>query len=308
MFWLITSIIVIIVAFVGLGLNISKEGYEYTVEWKLRGRQALALLGVILCIPGFFAKIPANSVGVMYSPFGGTRDTTLTEGMHGKNIFDKVYKISTEVQTATLEGLTTQTKDAQYVTTKLDVKYSVDPTNAYLVFKQFKSLDKMSDSLIAPTAQRVLELVTTHYNVIDILGEKRSEVYSEFEMDLRVEFANCGVDLYSVSITDMDAGEAIETAIANEAIAKQDVKTAEERLKEAEINAKQKSVDAQADQDAAKIKSDTKIIEAEAEKKANDLLNQSLTDEVLQKEWIEKWNGQMPSVYGGDDLGIMVNP
>ena len=67
---------------------------------------------------------------------------------------------------------------------------------------------------------------------------------------------------------------------------------------------------AQAEQDAAKIKAETKLIEAEAEKKANELLNQSLTDMVLQMEWIEKWNGQMPTYYSGSDDGmsVILNP
>ena len=107
----------------------------------------------------------------------------------------------------------------------------------------------------------------------------------------------------------MDAGEALEKAITDEAVAKKAVETAEQNLLKEEIIAKQQSVQAQAEQDAAKIKAETKLIEAEADKKANELLNQSLSDEILQKEWIDKWDGKMPTYYSGSDdgLGIMVN-
>lgn len=303
MVWLIIGIIVTLCLFVGLG-------FDSDMNWKFRVRHPLCLFGLLILIPGFATKIPANSVGIVYSPFGGTQEQTLSEGFHGKNVFDKVYKISTEVQTMTVENLTTQTKDAQFLNSVLDIKYRVNTSNAYLVFKQFRTLKNMSENLIVPTTQRVLEHVTTQYNVIDILGEKRNTIYSELESALSEEFSKYGVEFYSISITDMDAGEALEQAITDEAVAKKAVETAEQNLLKAETEAKQKSVQAQAEQDAAKIKAETKLIEAEAEKKANELLNQSLTDTVLQMEWIEKWNGQMPTYYSGSDDGmsVILNP
>lgn len=301
--WIITSVIIAILAFVGLGIRY--DGYD--LSWKLGKRQLFAVLAFLLLIPGFISKVPANSVGIIYSPFSGTSETTLSEGFHKKNIFDKVYKISTEVQTMTVSNLTTQTQDAQYVTTTLDIKYRVNSANAYLVFTQFRTLDNMSNTLISPTTQRVLELITTKYNVMDVLGEKRSEIYKELEANLTAELAKYGVEFYSVSLTDMDAGEAIENAITAEAVAKKAVETAEQELLKAETEAKKAAVTAQAEQDAAKIKAETKIIEAEAEKEANELLQLSLTEDILIQQWIEKWNGVVPSYYGGDGADLIFN-
>ncbi len=313
MVFLILGIIVTVGLFVGLGFGLEQVEYDYygqtrtkeAFKFKLRGRQALAVVGLLICMMGFITKIPANSVGIVYSPFGGTKETTLGEGFAKKSPLDKVYKISTETQTKTVENLTTQTMDAQYLTSSLDIKYKVSESNAYMVFKQYRTLDRMSENLIVPTTQRVLELVTTKYNVIDILGEKRSEVYTELEVALDEELSKYGVEFESITINDMDAGEALEAAITAEAVAKKAVETAEQELLKAETEAKQKSVQAQAEQDAAKIKAETKLIEAEAEKKANEMLNQSLSDEILQQQWINKWNGKMPQYYGGD-ASVMV--
>ena len=301
---LIFSIIVVIGLFIGLGFGYDEEECEWA--WKFRGRQFAAILGLAICLFGMFTKISANSVGIVYSPFGGTKETTLSEGFHGKGLMDKVYEISTEVQTATVSNLTTQTKDAQYLTCILDIKYRVSSSNAYLVFKQYRTLEKMSESLIVPTTQRVLEQITTTYNIIDILGEKRANVYAELEAALTEEFAQYGVEFYSISITDMDAGAALEEAISKEAVAKKDVETAENELKIAETKAKEKAVEAKADQEAAIIKAETKLIEAEAEKKAKEMLNQVLTDEILQQEWIDKWDGKMPTYYVGSEDGSSV--
>ena len=171
--WLIFSIFVVVGAFVGLGFY---ENESYDIKWGFNKKQLLSLFGLLLLLPGFITKIPANSVGIVYSPFGGTREETLSEGFHTKNIFDKVYKFSTEVQTKSISDLTTQTKDAQFLTSILDVKYRVSASNAYLVFKQFRTLENMSKDLIVPTTQRVVEHITTQYNIIDILGEKRNTI------------------------------------------------------------------------------------------------------------------------------------
>ena len=314
MIWFIISIIVTIGLFIVFGYKKEVTTYKdrwgdtctgETRVWKLRKRQICALLGLLIILIGCVGWIPANHVGIVYSPFGGTKDYTLSEGMYTKIPFDKVYKMSTETQTLHIENVTTQTKDAQYVTSVLDVKYWVEPSDAYMVFKQYRTLKNMSNTLIAPTTQRVLELITTHYNVIDILGEARSDVYNELTADLAEEFAKYGVHFDNISILDMDAGAGIEQAIEQEAIAKKAVETAEQNLRKAETEAKQKSVKAQAEQDAARIEAETKIIEAEAEKKANELLNQSLSDDILQKAWIEKWDGKMPTVVGAD--GNLIN-
>lgn len=303
MVWIISSIILAIIVFVSLGIRY--DGCE--LSWKLGKRQLFTVLAFLLLIPGFISKVPANSVGIIYSPFNGTSESILPEGFHKKNVFDKVYTISTEVQTMTVANLTTQTQDAQYVTTTLDIKYRVNSANAFLVFTQFRTLDNMSNTLIAPTTQRVLELITTNYNVMDVLGEKRSAIYQELETNLTEELAKYGVEFYSISITDMDAGEAIENAITAEAVAKKAVETAEQELLKAETEAKKAAVSAQAEQDAAKIKAETKLIEAEAEKQANELLQQSLTQDILMQQWINKWNGIVPTYYGGEGTDLIFN-
>lgn len=277
------------------------------VVWKINPRQGLAVFAFILIIPACITKVPANNVAVVYSPFNGTSETTLSEGFHLKNPLDTVYKISTEVQTAVVTGMTSQTKDSQFVTSQLDIKYRVSEPNAYLVFKQFRTLNKMSDALIIPTTQRVLELVTIKYNVMDILGEKRGDIYKELEIALRDELAKYGVEYYSVTLTDVDAGAEIENAITAEAVAKKAVETAEQELLKAQTEAKQKSVIALADQEAAKIKAETKLIEARAEKEANELLNVSLTDLILRQQWIERWNGEVPTYYGGEGSDLIFN-
>lgn len=76
-------------------------------------------------------RIPANTVGVKVSAIGGVQENTPQTGYHLKMPFiDKVYTLSTSVQTKTMEKITTQTKDGQWLNTNIDVKYRVNKKKA----------------------------------------------------------------------------------------------------------------------------------------------------------------------------------
>ena len=73
---------------------------------------------------------------------------------------------------------------------------------------------------------------------------------------------------------------------------------AEQRLLQAEYENKTTIAQAQAKADAA-------VIAAQGEKDANELLQKSLTAEILEAQWIEKWNGETPKVVT-DGEGVML--
>ena len=58
----------------------------------------------------------------------------------------------------------------------------------------------------------------------------------------------------------------------------------------------------------AKAEADAKakIMDAEAQAKANALLTESLTPELLEKMYYEKWDGKLPYIYGGDGMTPIV--
>ena len=49
------------------------------------------------------------------------------------------------------------------------------------------------------------------------------------------------------------------------------------------------------------------ISEAEAKAEANRILSESITDEILMKQYYEKWNGELPDVMTSSDNGIIVD-
>lgn len=90
------------------------------------------------------------------------------------------------------------------------------------------------------------------------------------------------VNVVAVVLTNIDFSDAFETAVEEKMIAEQ------KQLK--------------AEYDAA-----AKVTAAEAEAKANQLLEKSLTDKILEEMFIDKWDGKLPEVMAGEDgLSILL--
>lgn len=97
-----------------------------------------------------------------------------------------------------------------------------------------------------------------------------------------------GISLVQLTIKDMNAGDEIEKAIADEAVEKKKVETAEQRKLKAQKDA------------------ETKIIKAKAQAEANEILTDKLTDKVLMNEWLKKWDGKLPKYVDGDSSNVMI--
>jgi len=288
MTFIILSAILILVIFVVTGI----KKVNGNLGWKASPKQWLSVLGLLLAIPAFFTIVPANSVGIVYSPFsGGVQQDMLDEGIKTKGPFDTVYNISTEVQTNTLDNLHGQTRDSQYLEISIDVKYIVDPAQAVDVFKNFRTLANVNSTLVRPAAQRAIDSAMVKYNIIEILGSKRSDVYIEIEDYLTTRFESNGLILHSITFLDTNGGEEIEQKIRDEAVEKKAGETALLRKARAQTEA------------------DTRIIQAEAEAKEKEILAAAISQnpEILELEWIKKWNGTLPIYMSGESGGVLID-
>lgn len=132
-------------------------------------------------------------------------------------------------------------------------------------------------------------MVSTQYNIMEVLGEKRDEIVNKTLEAVKSELIKDGILVERIILVDTDAGDTIEQAIANEASAKKEAETAQ-YLKE-----------------KAELEGDAKVIEAQKEKEANELKQKSLTNEILIEKMLEKWNGQLPTTMLNDDIMSVFN-
>lgn len=255
-----------------------------TLQWNKKGILSIIPLGLLVFVQSI-CVIPSNTVGVKYSALHGTSKDTLKEGVHFVTPFvDKIYKIDTTVQERTDDNVSVQTKDAQWAKMQVNVKYEVSKSNAFKVYKQYKTMDALKDNIIGNYAQNAMNEVCSNYNIIDLLGDKRNEIINQATDILKQDLEKEGVTLKMLTIKDLDAGKKIEKAISDEAVAKKQVETAKQK------------------QEKARTEAETKLIEAEGEANANAVKTKALTPEVLQEQWINKWDGKLPKVTDGDTM------
>lgn len=276
MFLLITCIILSVLTFVGLSFNVTDN------KFKITKKSFGGFLWMLLILFACFTNIGANKVGIVYNPLkGGIQNYTLNQGYKTKTPLTKVYKINTEVNELTFKNISVQTSDSQYVNTIIKAQVKIDANKAFEYFSKYrdKSLEDIS-SVLSATIQKQLETITTQYNIMDVLGAKRDEIVNKSLDLIQKELLKDGINVLRITLVDTDAGEQIEKAIANEAVAKKEAETAEYK--------KQK----------AQLEGEAKVIEAQKEKEANELISKTLTDELLMEQFIEKWDGKLSVVSG----------
>lgn len=244
----------------------------------------LGLLWLLLIPLGFFTIVPANSVGIKYDPLnGGVQEHVLQEGIKIKNPFTTIYVISNKVQELQFENISVQTNDSQWVDAIIQIQVNIDKDKASTYFSKYEDKDlKDIQNIVITTIQKQFENVTTKYNIMELLGEKRDEIVNQTYKLAYDELYKDGIILNRLILVDTDAGDDIEKAIAKEAVAKKNVDTATYKKQQAELEG------------------EAKVITAKKEKEANELLSKSLTNEILQEKFIAKWNGQLPAVNGGN--------
>lgn len=285
---IILIIILSILVVIALSLDFATDGYGSikAIKFRWNKKSPLGLLVLLLILFECFTMVPANSVGIRYNPFsGGTQERTLGEGFYGKNPLEKIYVLSTKVQEFKFENISIQTKDSQYVNSILQVQARIDGSKASEYFKKHgnKDLEDIK-SIIANTIQKEFEKVTTTYNIMEVLGEKRDEIVNKTLSNVKEELIKDGIVVERIVLVDTDAGRDVEQAIKNEAIAKKNAEAAVYKKQQAETEG------------------EAKVIEAQKEKEANELLNKTLTDEILMQQFIEKWDGKLPTNYAGKDV------
>lgn len=142
------------------------------------------------------------------------------------------------------------------------------------------------DSFIKPNIISWTKEVIARYKVSDILGEQRANVNVALTDYLSGKFAPYGITIGNVSLINIEVDAETSAAISAKITAQQNAETQA-------IN-NQTAID--------KAKADAALIEANAQAEANRLLAQSVTQQLIEYEKIEKWDGKMPTVSGSNAI------
>lgn len=199
--------------------------------------------------------------------------------------------IDTKAQELAVETMA-YSSDAQVMTIQMTVQYQAMGDKAVDIVKTYGDLESLTNRITSIITEQPKSVVSTR-TAMDIIANRGAitpEVEAAIISAVGEEYF---VTINKVTITNIDFSDAFEQAVEEKMVAEQAKLKAdyenEKKLAQAEADAKAKLVAAEAE---AKVK----LMEAEAEKQANELLEKSLTDKILQEMYLEKWDGKLPSV------------
>ena len=254
----------------------------------------IILVLLALLIMSCITTIPTGHTGVV-TTFGSVEDYTYDSGVHFKLPWQKVVMMDNRIQKQTVD-LACFSSDIQEVSMTYTVNYQINKANAQNIYKSIGI--NYYDTVIIPCITESTKVVTARYSAEELVGE-RTALANAIEELLSKRLAEFNVELVSASIENMTFTDAFTNAVEEKQVAQQNklrAQTEAERMKiEAEAEAEMKRIEAKGEADA-------QLIKAEAEAEANRKISESLTADVLRNKFLEKWDGKLPTVTGGDAL------
>ncbi|KKB40192.1 prohibitin family protein [Bacillus thermotolerans] len=255
---------------------------------KLLGGAIIAgalIIGIIL-LSMFIEKIPNGYVGVVYSPNGGVQEETLGQGWHLVGLFDKVTRYPVRMQTVNYKDIQVATSDGKNVTVDFAYNYSVQPDKVVDVFNKFGPIEveEIEASYLRTRLWDAARKAISKYSVIDTYGEKSSEAAVNVQKLFAEDIGKLGFTVDNLTLGVPKPDKSTQAAIDKRVEAAQELERKQIELQIAEAEAEKKK------------------IEAEGLAQYNKILQESLSTEVIQNKWVEKWDGQMPKATGSNQL------
>ncbi len=278
---------------------------------------AVIVIAAALILLSTFTVVPSGYVGVKVT-MGQVADDVLNPGMY---LHIPFVESITRVMTKQVDQLYTDTvwgesseQTAVYMS-DITVTYKLNPGMAAYVVKNVANYDEdlvnvtlVSSALKA--AARTLETTqVTNRSFIETAAVEslQNAVNNKYGSDV--------VTVLNVNINDMDFEESYQNAIAERQLAEQayqrqviENKTAIEKAEaDKQVAITNAEAKAEADRIAAEAQAEIVRIQAEAQAEANRKLAESITDQLVEYQKIEAWDGKLPVVQGSDNAFVDVS-
>jgi len=235
-------------------------------------------------VTGFVFYNPIQSVIVVYPTF----------------VQRVIWTHDKQEGSAANEELTFNTKDSVPVTLDVAVSYLLDTQKVPEFYTKFRAdrIETFTHGYLRDTARNVVVALGSEYAFDDINGAKKEEFLDRISRELNARLNPIGVSVQQFGLVGaLRPPQALLEAVNAKTRAIQDSIRTENEVRAAQAEAKKR------------------VAIAEGEAAANRALASSLDDRLLaweriklQREAINKWNGQMPSVMsGGEGNGMLFN-
>lgn len=276
------------------------EGVRGGVK-KLLGYAALALAAIVALFmqPFTYENIDAGNVGIKINLYGtdrGVDNVTLVTGRVWYNSWTtKVVEFPTYEQIVDYDAFSVTAKDNAVFQIDPKLNFAINEKLVPLIYKKYrKPLPELQATIIRNQVFNAYRNVASTYSS-DSLMTFRSAFEAAVETSLSEALAVDG--FISPKLTSgITPPDGMSRIIEEKNASIQSRLSAENRAKQAESEAKVEIAKAEG---VAK----SMLIKARAEAEANELKQRTMAPNIIQMEWIKKWDGKLPETsLGGNSM------
>lgn len=251
-------------------------------------------------------KVPVGNVGIKVNNMGGDKgvnDEVLGTGYYWVGFTKSMYIFPTFMQTRKWEGkeeFQFQTVEGLIVGAPISISYSVEPSKVPLLFQTYrKGLDEITDIYIHNIIRDALVVVGSTSTIDQIYGSGKAKLLSDVQKEVMDKIGPKGINVDQISVVGgFSLPETVVQSINLKIQATQQAQQRENEVATAKAEA-QKAVA------VAQGEADSRTIKAAAEAKANTIIQQSISAELVQYKAVEKWNGELPTYNGGGTMPFL---
>lgn len=225
--------------------------------------------------------VPAGHKGVTLN-MGAVTGSVMNEGINFKIPFVQSAEIiDVRVKKYESNDNSSASKDLQTIKSSIAVNYRVDQDHVADLYQKIGM--SYESTVINPAISECIKSVTSRYTAEELIT-KRTEVSEEMKNFLQDKLSEKYILVDSFNIVNFEFSEAFNTAIEEKQIAEQNALKAKYDLERIKTEAEQAITKAQGEAEAMKLK------------------NEQISQNIIYLEFIEKWDGKMPTYYGSDNL------
>lgn len=259
----------------------------------------VALIIAFIIVPFSFRTVSSGEVAVVKHL--GKIEGVKTAGTHYASWITNSYiKYDTKVQNLDTTTMA-YSSDAQTMDIQMTIQYQILSDKVIDIATQYGSLSVLQSRIESIAIEKAKSVLSSH-KAMDIIAKRASISPAVEEAIMNAVGDEYFVNITTVVLTNIDFSDAFELAVEEKMIAEQAKLKAdyenETKIAKAEADAAAKLKEAQAAIEIAKAQAEAKKIAAEGEAEANRILEESLTEKVLEKLLIDAWDGKMPVVVG----------
>ena len=276
------------------------------VKWISGIVVGVVALFIVIAFFSSFTVIEPGYVGVIFNQMTGDLKavpqglafkipfiTTVQEYPIALRTYTMVQKAN-EGSSATQDDIDLPTREGQHIKQDISVTYNTTGDKASEVFKSFKGADisEIETTFIRRLIITAAQNTAGQMSLTELISSQRNKLQSAIEVTLKIEMTKMGFTLDKVNLGASHLPEAIEKQMQEKMAAQQKAQQSQYVLEQNQVMAK--AAVAQATGEANAI-----LVKAQAQAKANKLLQETLTPLLIENKKIEKWSGDVPYISGG---------